>query len=283
MICPTCGSNLPDGAAFCPNCGSTISPQPQQPSQQGYQQMPQPSYPGPAPSYFGEPVPQKKSKTPLIIGIVAGVVALIAIALLVVFVVLPAVNGGSGDEKGDAPVANEQKVDEEEPKGVHSSAEAIAEEMTRGFQGAIDDGFSSDSLSDWMDGVLDLMPEDVLEAALDESGMSRSEFRDYMGEMFASSGVDSFGALLDYVDMEVAFEVGDELSSSELDDLNSTFSDDAGVDVEVTSGYHLSMEMTMTLLEDMNGYEAGETESQTQDVSGAYAIEIDGAWYVWMG
>ena len=120
-------------------------------------------------------------------------------------------------------------------------------------------------------------------AALDESGMSRSEFRDYLGEMFASSGVDSFGALLDYVDMEVAFEVGDELSSSELDDLNSTFSDDAGVDVEVTSGYHLSMEMTMTLLEDMNGYEAGETESQTQDVSGAYAIEIDGAWYVWMG
>ena len=125
--------------------------------------------------------------------------------------------------------------------------------------------------------------EERVEAALDESGMSRSEFRDYMGEMFASSGVDSFGALLDYVDMEVAFEVGDELSSSELDDLNSTFADDAGVDVEVTSGYHLSMEMTMTLLEDMNGYEAGETESQTQDVSGAYAIEIDGAWYVWMG
>ena len=43
------------------------------------------------------------------------------------------------------------------------------------------------------------------------------------------------------------------------------------------------MDMTMTLLEDMNGYEAGETESQNQDESGIKAIEVDGAWYVWMG
>lgn len=203
--------------------------------------------------------------------------AAVASLALCAAVALPGCGGVLGFNSSD------DTPGQEEVGGVHSSAESIADEVTSGFEAVVDDGFSSDSTSDWVDGLLDLMPEDVLEAALDQSGMSRSEFRDYLGQMFASTGVDSLGALLDYVDMEVTFEVGDELSSSEIDDINSTFSDDAGVDVEVTSGYHLSMDMTMTLLEDMNGYEAGETESQTQDESGIKAIEVDGAWYVWMG
>lgn len=59
MICPNCGTQLPDGSAFCGNCGSAMSAPPvvdqgwQQPAQQQYQQptyQPQPGYGQPQPN-----------------------------------------------------------------------------------------------------------------------------------------------------------------------------------------------------------------------------------------
>lgn len=191
-------------------------------------------------------------------------------------VVLPGCGGGgSSAPNGDSV--------ESEVESVHSSAENIADEVSSSFEDVIDNGFSADSIVDWTDSLIDLMPEEAIDAALEQSGMSRSEFSEKLGDTFGSTGIDQLGALLDYIDMEITFEVGDELSSSELDDINTTFSEDVEADIEATSGYHLSMDMTMTVLEDVGGAEAGETESQTQDESGIYVIEIDDSWYVWMG
>lgn len=227
---------------------------PNDPSSQSYYQ---PSGSG----YFNDPAPKKKSKKPLIIGVVAGVVALIAIVLLVIFVVLPAFSGGSEGEKGGAPVTSEQKAD-----GVHDSVDGIIDEMNDSTDKLIAGKFSTDAYDEWIDVIGDLAPKDAREAFIDGAG--------------DETGIEELGVLLDYMDMEIVFDQGEELSSSELDDINDELAD-AGSSAEATSGYNVSMEMTATLLEDMNGFEAGETQSETQDESDLYIIEIDGSWYLW--
>lgn len=87
MFCNNCGNQLPDGAKFCNVCGAAIqSPvskapvtqQPQVPQEPfGHQSnFTNPCPPDPAPV---NPTPAKKKKTGLVIGIVAGVFAIIAI------------------------------------------------------------------------------------------------------------------------------------------------------------------------------------------------------------
>ena len=233
----------------------------QQQSQSPFQQQPQPDFQSSGSSYYNYPAPKKKSKKPLIIGIAAGVVALIAIVLLVIFVVLPAFNGGSEGEKGGAPVTNEQ-----EAGNVHDSVDSVIDEMNDSTDKLIAGEFSADAYDEWLDAFGDLAPEDAREAFIEDAG--------------DDTGIEEFGAALEYMDLELVFDQGEELSSSELDDINEELAD-AGSSAEATSGYHVSLEVTATLLEDMNGHDAGETESQTQDESDLYVIEVDGSWYLW--
>jgi len=83
-FCPNCGTQLDAALKFCTNCGTALTqPQPaqhQQPYAQPQYQQPQvqqPYAPPPAPQ------PKKKTKAPLIIGGVTGVVALALVAVLV--------------------------------------------------------------------------------------------------------------------------------------------------------------------------------------------------------
>lgn len=75
MICPNCGAQIPDGAAFCTNCGNAApaqqtyqqpQPQPQQPYQ------PQPTYQQPyqPPIYGASAAPAAQPNT-LVIGILS--------------------------------------------------------------------------------------------------------------------------------------------------------------------------------------------------------------------
>ena len=99
-LCVSCGKELKEGARFCPFCGAeqpvpaappvpepAAPPAPVRPSAPAVQTspaVPASAVPSPLPS------PKKKSKAPLILGIVAGAAVLIAgLALLVVFVILP--------------------------------------------------------------------------------------------------------------------------------------------------------------------------------------------------
>ena len=273
MICPTCGSTLPDGAAFCANCGTLLA------SAQQPQPEPQPQ-PGPQPEYGFPTQPasplspaSKKSKTPLIIGIVAGVVVLVAAVLVTIFLVLPALSGGSDAKKDSGPKA---------PADVHASADAVAEELTSGVDDLISDGFSANALAGGMDRLLELVPEDASDALLDEVGLSRDDLREGLDDVTNSMmGLGDVSLILDYFDIEMTFEVGDEMSERELDEVNDTFAEIGADDVEATSGYQLSAEMSMTALEDMYGIDEGDTESESVDETGIYAIEVDGSWYVW--
>ena len=52
MICPNCGSQLPDGSAFCGNCGSAVNaPAQAVPAQVDWQQQPMQPQPAPQQGY----------------------------------------------------------------------------------------------------------------------------------------------------------------------------------------------------------------------------------------
>ena len=77
-FCSNCGAPLEDTAKYCPGCG-TQAPQPQQ--TQPVQQQPFQQYP---PPYAPVPAPKPKSKAPLIVGGIAGVLVVALVIALVV-------------------------------------------------------------------------------------------------------------------------------------------------------------------------------------------------------
>ena len=90
--CPSCGKELKEGAKFCQYCGNKIQAQtvPPSPPPQQYQQPPTPQ---PAPA----PMQPKKSKTGLIIGIVAVVVVVVVLLVVMLMFFSGGLNLG-GDE-----------------------------------------------------------------------------------------------------------------------------------------------------------------------------------------
>ena len=90
-FCPKCGAGLPDGSAFCTNCGARLAPA--QPT--SYASAPRPAAPVyAAPAGYPAPAPvRKKSKAPLILGIVA---AVLVIGIVIGVLFLTGVLGAKG-------------------------------------------------------------------------------------------------------------------------------------------------------------------------------------------
>lgn len=103
MICPTCGMDVPEGSLVCPTCGyhfvgATPEPTPEAQTEENTQEnenaqlettpeSPAPAYGVPTDVIPTDVVPEKKSKTGLIIGIVAGVIVLAAIVVCIILFV----------------------------------------------------------------------------------------------------------------------------------------------------------------------------------------------------
>lgn len=178
--------------------------------------------------------------------------------------------GGDAGQQG-APAAEETSE--------HSSAENLTAKMSDDMAAVVDAGFDSGSLADWADSLLDLMPPAAVDAMVEQSGMTRDELGDQLGEMVTGSGLDQLSSYLDLMDLEIAFVPGDELSDSELEAVNSSL-EEGETGIAATAGRAIDMDLTMTLLEDMGDTPAGTSQSQTQS-SGFVAIEVDGSWYLW--
>ena len=270
MVCPVCGTSLPDGAAFCANCGSPLAaPSFLQPPARGGLYPDPASFPLPGQAPFPGPTPEK-SKKPLVIGIIVGAVALAAVVLVVFLLVIPGLSTGS-----------EESPDVKAQVNVHESAEAVCDELTRGANDLIAGGVGPDALEDGLDLLVELVPEEAA-VYVSKVGLSHESliegFDRAADQMMGYSNV---FALLEYADVEVSFEVGAELGHSELTRINNYFFRIGAGGVEATAGYRLDVELSVTALEDTGSHEKGESYLETPDDTGIYAIEVNGSWYVW--
>lgn len=242
MFCPKCGTQLPDGSKFCGNCGAQLGAAPAQPA--GASQVPPaPQVPGvPVSAVPGGAAPKPKRKVGLI---VAGVAAVVVVALAI-WGIVSCVGGGNG------------------------SAQGIADGVDAAFNTMIDGDFSSDSLTKGMDGLIDLMPPEAVQAALDESGMTRDDLREEMS--YAFGDVDQISSLMGLADITFSASLGEQLDEDDLAGVNDTL-EAAGVTSDATEGYNISYSMEISAL--------GQSQSQDLDESGLFAVKIGNSWYLW--
>lgn len=132
MFCTKCGNQVPDGMQFCNKCGTPIGPQ----------AKPQPGQPQPQQPMMGAlaPKPPKKpmsKNTKMWIGIAAGAVVLIAVALVLVFTLGGDGGGAAGPLSGNTT----------QTKFVNDAVKAVG--------GAFED-VGMDTLEKMMDGPFDI-------------------------------------------------------------------------------------------------------------------------------
>lgn len=282
MFCPYCGTQLPDGSAFCGNCGKPLSQQPAgnaapaaQPAGMPPAPAPQPGNvpPAPAPQPGNEPpatppdfnqqapFDTKPAKKPFQVtrGMTIGILAVAVVAVVAIVLAVTGVFGGGG--------AGE------------SSANGVADRLGGVYNNLLQSDFDSDAFESFGNGLLDLLPEQLVDGQLESMGYdSREEFSETLGQNYGY-GMSYYSDDLSYMTIEIDVTLGDKLDGSRLYNVN-TYLEQYGL--EATDGYLLEATLTATLTEDYNGFSAGEQQSQ-ETSTGMAAIEIDGRWYLYEG
>lgn len=163
----------------------------------------------------------------------------------------------------------------------YSSSDQLAEKMTTAYQNMADEEFSESSLVTAVDTILDCMPQEALDAVLEQSGsLSRDELIEELDFSSIASGLSSLSSYLDSIDIVILASPGATLDTDEIDSINEQF-DEIGLDLTVQNAQHLSLTITITAIEDLGTLSAGDSTSQTLDESGIELVEIDGSWYMW--
>lgn len=282
MFCPYCGTQLPDGSAFCGNCGKPLSQQPAgnaapaaQPAGMPPAPAPQPGNVPPAPAPqpgnvppatppdFNQQTPfdAKPAKKPFQVtrGMTIGILAVAVVAVVAIVLAVTGVFGGGG--------AGE------------SSANGVADRLGGLYNNLVQSDFDSDAFESFGNGMLDLLPEQLVDGQLESMGYdSREDFSEDIGEQYGY-GMSYYGNVLSYMTIEFDITTGDALDDTQLYNINTQLEQ---YGLEATSGFLLEASISATLTEDYNGYSAGEQES-TKTSTGMAAVEIDGRWYLYPG
>ena len=288
MYCPHCGSQLPDGAAFCGHCGKPVAPQPvadaAQPNASAPQPAPAPSPvsgpqsappfaaapgsvpPGVPPAPAGQsPFDVKPPKKPFRVtrGMTIGIFAVAVVAVVAIVLAVSGVFGG----------------------GAHKSAQGIADQTDALFDDLMQSDFDSAAFEKFGSGIIDLIPPELIDSALEETGRTREELIQYMGSSLGGSMEYYASTPSSYTDMftiSIDVELGDRLDSYDIESINDAL-ESSGCEGVVTEGYYLTGEVSVTFNEDYEGYSAGETESEDMGNIGVCAIKIGNSWYLWPG
>ncbi|WP_455137916.1 zinc-ribbon domain-containing protein [Thermophilibacter sp.] len=231
MFCPQCGAQLPDGSKFCGKCGAQIGGA-----------APVPGAPASQPGPIVTPQPKKGLDPKVRLGII-GAVVVIAVAAII-FGIVSCVSGG------------------------HGSAQGIADGVNSAFGKMIDSDFSSSSVTEGMNALIDLMPQEVIDQELQQQGMTRDDLTQMLESQLG--GLDQLSSYMGMVDMSVSTSVGDPLDADELEDVN----DDLGeYGLAATEGNRIVVSMQISAL----------GQSQNQDMDELCAVKIGGSWYLWGG
>lgn len=250
MMCSNCGKPLNPNAKFCGICGAPVQSPPE-----GEQRVYQTN---------------TDMHTQGVTGTAAGGTAVIgglnmkwvgaAVFVVIIVVASLLVNGSTGSA------------------GRSSSPQQIADMLTSNYGRIFADDFDDDAIATFAGNYLDSMPDEVVDKAMEESGYTRDEAIDEVADGIKSS-LDSYEDILDSVSMSFTVNVGDQLDSDDIDDIEDALSDN-DIDLDITDGYELEATVTVTAKEDIGRLEKGETDTETTNV-GAQAICVDGRWYLW--
>lgn len=196
-------------------------------------------------------------------GMTIGILAVAAVAVVAIVLAVTGVFGGGGG---------------------HSNAQTVADRMGDLYNNLLSSDFDSQAFEDFGEGLLDLMPTDVVDQELEKSGITREDAIDTIGSVFGGS-MQYYGSMLSgYADtFDITFDVslGSQLSSDDIDDINDTFDSKGYGNLKVTDGYSLEGEVSVTFNKDFQNYSAGESRSEDMGDLGMCAIKIGNSWYLW--
>ena len=255
MFCKNCGASMPDGASFCSQCGAKVDVPVENNTQSGYDagtgygynQNVQPDYNGgqqPTPQYqdngydggyygMGDVAAAqvKTAKKNKLIGIIA--VAAVAVIAIVVVLVLVLGGGGKGAKDVDSLVEK----------------------------------FVSATMDADVDEILSLMPDEIVDSLVEESGLgSRKNLENYleaMLEMSVAAIEDEYGD-----DFSVSHRIVDEYDYDEydLEYIKEQYSE-YGLDIQEAK----DIDVELTIFYDGTS----ETDSSTITV-----IKVGNRWYM---
>lgn len=169
--------------------------------------------------------------------------------------------------------------------GAHKSAQGIADQTDALFDDLMQSDFDSAAFEKFGSGIIDLIPPEFIDSALEETGRTREELIQYMGSSLGGSMEYYASTPSSYTDMftiSIDVELGDRLDGYDMESINDALAS-SGCDGVVTEGYYLTGEVSVTFNEDYEGYSAGETESEDVGNIGVCAIKIGNSWYLWPG
>ena len=129
----------------------------------------------------------------------------------------------------------------------------------------------------------DGFPPEVINAELQKSNMTKEDAIDMAEDAFryGIGSVYSVADYLDKMDVNATIKLGDQLDSDDIDSINGKISE-YDIDDQVTAGYKLGADVTVTALDDLPALKKGETKSSDVASLGIYTIKIGNRWYLWM-